>query len=46
MRGVGTIQFETVWSPVSLVIPEPSTLLIWSLLAALGIVAGWRRRKR
>jgi hypothetical protein len=28
------------------IIPEPSTLLIWSLLAGLGIGAGWRRRKR
>jgi len=25
--------------------PEPSTLLIWSLLAGLGIGAGWRRRR-
>jgi len=31
---------------VSTVIPEPSTLLIWSLLAGLGIAVGWRRRKR
>jgi len=29
----------------SSVIPEPSTLLIWSLLAGLGIGMGWRRRK-
>jgi len=28
------------------VIPEPSTLLVWSLLAGLGGVAGWRRRWR
>jgi len=28
------------------VIPEPSTLLIWSLLAGLGIGVGWWRRKR
>jgi hypothetical protein len=27
-------------------IPEPTTLLIWSLLAGLGIGAGWWRRKR
>jgi len=26
--------------------PEPSTVLIWSLLAGLGLAAGWRRRKR
>jgi hypothetical protein len=28
------------------VIPEPSTLLVWSLLAGLGLCVGWRRRKR
>jgi len=28
------------------IIPEPSTLFIWSLLAALGIGCGWYRRKR
>jgi len=28
------------------VIPEPSTVLIWSLLAGLGLAAGRRRRKR
>jgi len=27
------------------VVPEPSTLLIWSLLAALGIGVGWRRNR-
>ena len=27
-------------------IPEPTTLLIWSLLAILGLTLGWRRRKR
>jgi len=26
-------------------IPEPTTLLIWSLLAGLGVGLGWRRRK-
>jgi len=28
------------------VIPEPSTFIIWSLLATLGITAGWWRRRR
>jgi len=28
------------------IIPEPSTLLVWSLLAGLGIGAGWYRRER
>ncbi len=27
------------------VVPEPATLLIWSLLAGLGVGLGWRRRK-
>ncbi len=27
-------------------VPEPTTLLTWSLLATLGIAFGWRRRKR
>jgi len=26
-------------------VPEPATLLIWSLLAGLGIGLRWRRRK-
>jgi len=30
---------------VSTIIPEPSTLLIWSLLAGLGLGVGWRRRR-
>ena len=28
------------------VIPEPSTLIIWSLLGTLGITVGWWRRRR
>jgi MYXO-CTERM domain-containing protein len=28
------------------VVPEPSTLIIWSLLGALGIAVGWWRRRR
>ncbi len=27
-------------------IPEPSSLIVWSLLAALGITVGWRRHAR
>jgi hypothetical protein len=26
-------------------IPEPSTLIIWSGLGAMGLIAAWRRRK-
>jgi len=29
----------------TVVIPEPTTLLIWSLLTALGICLGWRRKR-
>jgi MSHA biogenesis protein MshQ len=29
-----------------LVIPEPSTLLVWTLLAALTFTSGWRQRRR
>jgi len=34
------------WRVAPHMIPEPSTLLIWSLLAGLGIGLGWRRRKK
>ena len=27
-------------------VPEPSTLLVWSGLSAMGLIAAWRRRKR
>jgi len=33
------------WGAMS-VVPEPSTLIIWSLLAALGIGLGWWRRRK
>jgi len=36
-------RFGTTWE--SVVVPEPATLLVWSLLAVLGIGAGWRRRR-
>jgi len=26
-------------------VPEPATLIIWSLLGTLAITVGWRRRK-
>jgi len=28
------------------IVPEPTTALVWSLLAGLGIGVGWRRRRR
>jgi hypothetical protein len=31
---------------VDTVVPEPTTLVIWSLLATLGLTTGWRRRCR
>ncbi len=33
-----------VFSPDNLPVPEPSTLLVWLLLAGLGIARGWRRK--
>jgi len=33
------------YAALSVVVPEPSTLLVWSLLAGLGVGLGWRRRK-
>jgi len=41
--GLDNLSFPTPVS--SVIIPEPSTILIWSLLAALGIGTAWRRRK-
>ena len=34
------VEFESAHSP------EPTTFVIWSLLGTLGIVVGWRRRRR
>jgi len=43
----GIAGFQIVAVPAAPeVIPEPSVLLIWSLLAGLGIGAGWRRRTK
>jgi len=44
----GEVGFCTGYSrSVAQVVPEPSTLIIWSLLGALGITGGWwHRRKR
>jgi len=33
------------WNDVAAVVPEPATLVIWSLLAGLGVGLGWRRRR-
>jgi len=44
--GWGGIDSITVPIQAAAVIPEPSTLLIWSLLAGLGIGVGWYRRKK
>ena len=34
------------FSPAEASVPEPATLTIWSLLAGVGAIVGWRRRKR
>jgi len=48
--GIGTYNDRTSFDNVALtsaaVIPEPSTLLVWSLLAGLGIGLAWRRRRK
>jgi hypothetical protein len=38
----GDFAFEMSFSAI----PEPSTLIIWSALATLGIAVAWRQRKR
>ncbi len=43
-ENVGTNE-ETITIDVT-PIPEPSTLIVWSLLGALGITVGWWRRRR
>ena len=37
---------EPIIAPPATAVPEPTTLLIWSLLATLGITLGWRRPRR
>jgi len=37
---------QVVLTGMFAVVPEPATLLVWSLLAGLGIGLGWRRRRR
>lgn len=45
VQGPGSGATMTVNSIAVTVVPEPATLLIWSLLAGLGVGLGWRRRK-
>ncbi len=42
--GLYGISSPITFSP-SGIVPEPATLLVWSLLAGLGVGLGWRRRK-
>jgi len=44
--GTGGQQFVAYEQTATNVIPEPTTVVVWSLLAALGLAAGWRRRRR
>ncbi len=39
------IRIATSWNEAVPQVPEPSTLIIWSLLGTLGIAYGWRRRQ-
>jgi len=45
IRFGATLADVTPFTTSNDVIPEPTTLLIWSLLAGLGVGLGWRRRK-
>jgi hypothetical protein len=38
--------FRVGFAELQVTVPEPTTLLIWSLPAGLGIGLGWRRRQR
>ncbi len=44
--GIDNVRFSTTPASPPGEIPEPASLIIWSALALLGIVVGWRRRKR
>ena len=45
---------STIWDDVTIgsayegsaIVPEPATLIIWSILGSLGLVVGWRRSRR
>jgi hypothetical protein len=48
--GIGPDDEDSGWigggfTPRPPVIPEPASVVVWSLLAGLGLVVGWRRRK-
>jgi hypothetical protein len=44
--GDGFVAIDRTLPSTSSQLPEPSTFIIWSLLAALGIMVGWWRRRR
>jgi hypothetical protein len=47
--GVDTLEADmqiTADGPTGGTVPEPTTLIIWSLLGALGIAGGWYRRRK
>jgi len=44
INGISDTFTESV--PIPPAVPEPSTIIVWSLLGGLGLTVGWLRRKR
>ena len=42
--GAGTFQVQYTYAPAT--VPEPATIIIWSLFGLLAISTGWRRHRR
>jgi hypothetical protein len=45
MTGPGNYEVSGVMTLTANAIPEPATIIVWSLLGAVAITVGWRRRK-
>ena len=44
VTGVGDV-YQTTDTYTQTLVPEPATVIIWSLLGGLGLVFAWRKRK-